>query len=187
MKNNFDDIYYPKNVNEIINKNVDEKMVDHIRRPNLNHLNDIAQTLFNVKSTYKDLFDNIEKYSKALKNYGIIKGDCVTFAMPNIPETIYYIYACNEIGATAYPIDPRSTFKNMCDCIKNSNSKLFVCEMGTYYEKVAKNIDFLPVDNVVVVSPVNMFNPSFKLMLTSSIMPIFFMCSVVIIVSTPFV
>lgn len=91
-----------------------------------------------------------------MKKYGIQKGDCVTFAMPNIPETIYYFYACNEIGATAYLIDPRSSFNSMVECIKASNSVLFICELGNYYEKVAKNLDKLPVDNVIVVSPVNM-------------------------------
>ena len=155
MKNNFDDLYYPENIKEILYKNVDEKMVDHIRRENIDHLDETAQTLFGVKFTYKELFDNIVKYAKALKSYGLEKGDCITLAMPNIPETIYYFYACNEIGVTAYLIDPRSTFNNMLTCINNSNSKLFICEMTTYYDKVAQNIDLLPVNNVVVVSPLN--------------------------------
>lgn len=156
MKNNFDDIYYPKNLEEILYKNVDEKMVDHIRRPNQNHLGEVCQVLFDEKATYFDLFNEIEKCARALKKYGIQKGDCVTFAMPNVPETIYYFYACNEIGATAYLIDPRSSFNSMVECIKASNSVLFICELGNYYEKVAKNLDKLPVDNVIVVSPVNM-------------------------------
>lgn len=163
MKNNFDDIYYPNNLEEILYKNVDEKMVDHIKRPNKDYLDTIAQTLFDEKATYRELFDNIAKCAMALKTYGVSKGDCVTFAMPNIPETIYYFYACNEIGATAYLIDPRSSFNSMVDCIKQSNSCLFICEMGNYYEKVANNIDKLPVDNVVVVSPVNMLQERKKL------------------------
>ncbi len=158
MKNNFDDLYYPENLEEILYKNVDEKMVDHIRRPNLDYLDTTFGSLFGINITYRELFDNIKMYAKALKKYGISKGDCVTMAMPNIPETIYYIYACNMIGATAYPIDPRSTFKNMVDCIINSKSKLFICEMGTYYSKVAKHIDKLPTDNVIVVSPLNVLD-----------------------------
>ena len=158
IKNNFDDVYYPENIRDILYKNVDEKMVDHIHRENLDHLEEKNKTLFGVKFTYKELFDNISKYAKALKSYGLTKGDCITLAMPNIPETIYYFYACNMIGVTAYLIDPRSTFNNMVACINNSHSKLFVCEMTTYYDKVAKNVNHLPVDNVVVVSPLNAIN-----------------------------
>ena len=158
IKNNFDELHYPKDIKDILEKNVDEKMVTHIRRANDSFLDTISQTFFGIEISYKEMFENIEKYAKALKGYGIGKGDCVTLAMPNIPETIYYIYACNLIGAIAYPIDPRSTLKNMIDCITNSNSKLFVCEMGTYYSKVAKYLDKLPVENVVVVSPLNILN-----------------------------
>ena len=157
IKNNYDDIYYPNNLNEILYKNVDEKMIDHIKRANKKYLNTTFGTLFGVEVTYSELFENIEKYAKALKQYGISKGDTVTMALPNIPETIYYIYACNVIGATAYPIDPRSTLNSMINCIKTSSSKLFICEFGTYYSKVVKDLDKLPIDNVVVVSPVNMF------------------------------
>lgn len=157
IKNNFDDLYYPSNLDEILYSNVDEKMIDHVRRANSNHFSDVAMTFMGEKVTYSVFFKRVEDYARALKRYGLSKGDCITLAMPNIPETIYYFYACNEIGITPYLIDPRSTFGNMVECIKNSKSKLFVCEMTTYFEKVSKNIGMLPLDHVVVVSPVNMF------------------------------
>jgi long-chain acyl-CoA synthetase len=159
IKNNFDDVYYPENIEEILYKNVDEKMVDHIRRANATHLDEIALTFMGESVTYRELFARIEECAKALKSFGLRKGDCITLAMPNIPETIYYFYACNEIGVTPYLIDPRSTFNNMVECIKNSGSVLFVCEMGTYYSKVARYADKLKflIYETIVVSPVNMF------------------------------
>lgn len=156
IKNNFDDIYYPNNLDEILYKNVDEKMIDHIRRANKDYLDTTFGTLFGVEVTYRELFDNIEKYAKALKKYGISQGDTVVMAMPNIPETIYYIYACNEIGAIAYPIDPRSTINNIINCIKNSDAKLFICEFGTYYGKIINQINNVPIDDVIIVSPLNL-------------------------------
>ncbi len=154
MENNFDAKYYPRNLSELLYKDVDEKMITHIKRANELYADGISQTLFDKRITYYELFSKIDEYARALKKYGISKGDCVTLSMPNTPETIYYYYALNEIGATAYLIDPRSSFDNMIKCIEYSKSKLFICEMGTYYDKVAKNIDKLPLDNVVVVSPV---------------------------------
>ena len=163
IKNNYDDLYYPKNLDEIIFKNVDEKMLDHIKRSNRSYLNDVAMTFMGREITYRELFYNIEIYAKSLKKYGIKKGDVVTLSMPNVPETIYYFYACNQIGVTAYLIDPRCSFDSMNKCLKESNSKLFICEMGTYYDKVAKNIDKMLVDNVVVVSPVYSLKESMTL------------------------
>ena len=157
IKNNFDDLHYPENIDEILHKNVDEKMIDHIKRANKDYLSDTSMTYMGESLTYGDFFELVNKYAKALNSYGLQKGDCVTFAMPNIPETVCYFYACNQLGITAYLIDPRSTLMNFVTCMKNSNSKLFVCEMGTYYKKVANYLDQVPVDNVVVCSPVNMF------------------------------
>lgn len=160
IKNNFDDIYYPENLQEILYKNVDEKMIDHIRRPNVDYYNTVAMRLMGKDITFLELFSNIEKYAKAIKKYGIQKGDCITLAMPNIPETVYYFYACNEIGVIPYLIDPRCSFDSMTKCISESKSKLFICELGTYYSKVSKNLDKLPVDNVVIVSPVHSLQQS---------------------------
>ena len=158
IKNNFDDIYYPNNLDEILYKNVDEKMIDHIRRANKDYLLDVSMTFLGEKSTYKEMFDNMQKYSKSLKKYGISKGDYITIVMPNIPETICYFYALNDIGAIPYLVDPRNTFNNILECINNSNSKLLICELETYYKKIYSNLDKLPLDNVVVVSPVNFLN-----------------------------
>ena len=154
-RNNYDEMYYPENLEETLTKNVDERMITHIVDANRNNLHSQAMSFMGLNVSYDELFANICKYAMALKKYGISKGDIVTIVMPNVPETIYYFYACNAIGATAYLIDPRFTFSAMSECIKRANSPLLICESGNYYKKVAKNLDRLPVDNVIVASPVN--------------------------------
>ena len=62
----------------------------NLNRDNLHY---IALTYFGNKITYKDLFRNIETVAKALKAYGICKGDFITLCLPNIPEMVYFIYA----------------------------------------------------------------------------------------------
>ena len=163
MKDNFDDLYYPKDIYDILHENTDEKMITHITRANEGHMQETSMQFLGENFSYADLFANIIEYARSLKKYGLQKGDCITLAMPNVPDTVYYFYACNEIGVTPYLIDPRSTFNNMVTCIKDSNSKLFICELGTYYDKVADRIDELPVDNVIVVSPVNSLESKDKL------------------------
>ena len=155
MKFNFDDVYYPADVTERIHENTDEKMIDHIRRANIDHMDEVAMTYMGVEITYSELFSRIEDYARALKQAGLKKGDFITICLPNSPETVYYFYACNDIGATPYLIDPRCTFGKMKICVDDSKSKLFVCEMGTYFDKVAGNENELPVQKIVVVSPVS--------------------------------
>lgn len=155
MRFNFDDVYYPADVTERIHKNTDEKMIDHIRRANTGHMDEIAMTYMGIETTYKELFSHIEDYARALKQAGLNKGDFITICLPNSPETIYYFYACNEVGVTPYLIDPRCTFGKMKICVDDSKSKLFICEMGTYFDKVAENENELAVQKIVVVSPVN--------------------------------
>ena len=157
MKDCFDEVYYPEDIIEFINAYTDEKMIDHIRRANQDYMDTPAMTYMGLTFTYRELFQNIEVYARALKAFGLEKGDMITICLPNSPETIFYFYACNDIGVTPYLIDPRCTFGKMKTCIVDSCSKLFVCEMGTYYNKVAGNEYDLQVDKIVVVSPLFSF------------------------------
>lgn len=107
MRDCFDELYYPEDVIELINRDTDEKMVDHIRNANRNYMDTTAMTYMGVMITYRELFHHIDEYARALKQFGLNKGDYVTICLPNSPETVYYFYACNEIGVTPYLIDPR--------------------------------------------------------------------------------
>lgn len=157
IRDNWDDIYYPENIEELIHKDTDEKMVDHIRRANADYLDTLALTYMGVKITYREAFAEIDRYARALQAAGLSKGDMITLCLPNSPETIYYFYACNDIGVTVYLVDPRCTLEKMKICMKDSRSKLFACEMGTYFTKVAGHEAELPADKIVVVSPIFSF------------------------------
>lgn len=157
IRDNFDDLYYPPNVTELITKDVDQKMIDLIRSANRNYMDTIVLRYMGLQFTYREFFDRVEEYARALKQFGLNKGDYITICLPNSPETVFYFYACNEIGVTPYLIDPRFTVGKMAVCIADSKSKLFICEMGTYYSKVAAREDQLAVDRIVVVSPLSSF------------------------------
>ena len=52
-----------------------------------------------LKITYKELHKKVCKFSNALKNNGVKKGDRITIYMPMIPEAAYAMLACSRIGA----------------------------------------------------------------------------------------
>jgi len=49
--------------------------------------------------SYRELHDSVCKFSNALKERGVMKGDRVCIYMPMIPEAAYAMLACARIGA----------------------------------------------------------------------------------------
>ena len=76
-----------------------------------------------VKITYKKFFDNIEKCVRGLLALNVGKDEIVPIVLPNLPEARYLIYACNYIGAIAYPISPLLPPNELDRIIKENNIK----------------------------------------------------------------
>ena len=99
---------------------------------NKDFLNDTAMTYFGENISFGKMFEtyddltNDELYAKALKKYGISKGDYVSICLPNIPEVVYFKYALNRIGAIANMMDPRTNPERILSYVNNTNSKLLI-------------------------------------------------------------
>lgn len=130
---------------------------------NQDNLDGIALIYQDVKITFRELFDNIDRVAKSLTAQGVKEGDYVTLCMPNIPETVYTMYALNKIGAVANMIEPRTNAKRIKEYINGANSKLMIM-----VDLCKKNIDKIINDEdcslkeVVCVSAVNSFKKGFK-------------------------
>ena len=104
-----------------------------------------------VTETYHELDKRIDKIARALHAYGIEPGDHVSMAMPNLPESVAYIYACWRIGAVANLIDPRTNSEGILERVKMTNSKLFVTVFNVCEPKMDDILDELP--QAILVSP----------------------------------
>lgn len=82
-------------------------LTDYIYEQNKDRMNLNALRYLEKRTTYEQLFDNIEKTSKRFKKYGVKENDYVALAMPLTPELIYMLYGLDNIGASANLIDPR--------------------------------------------------------------------------------
>ena len=121
---------------------------------NAKYKNDLAIEFFGTKINYKNFFKNIYSTVKALREYGVKKGDYVSFCIAGIPETAYAFYACSYIGAVGNFMTPNMYLDDMANNIKVSESKiLFV--MDKFYEKVQDGIEKSELENVVVVPTLN--------------------------------
>lgn len=118
---------------------------------NKNHLNRIAMEYFGRKFTYEDLFNGIDKATKALTALGVKKGDIVTIAMPTTPEVVYILYAISRIGAVANMIDPRTSKEGIYDYTNEANSELFIT-LDACYGKIKDIKEQTNVKKIVSIS-----------------------------------
>ena len=88
---------FDQDVLDYVYNDVDRKSIDNIYDLNKDELDKIALTFFGKNITYKEMFEEIDKFAKAFKEYGITKGDYVSVCLPNVPEVVYIKYALNKI------------------------------------------------------------------------------------------
>ncbi|MGI0003906.1 MAG: acetate--CoA ligase [Candidatus Nitrosotenuis sp.] len=82
--------------------------------------------------TYGDLFEQVQKFSNALKSLGIKKGDRVTIYLPMVPEIITAVLSCARIGAVHTVIFSGFSSASIRDRVLDSHSKIIITADGGY-------------------------------------------------------
>lgn len=106
---------------------------------NRDNLSDIAIEYFNVKITYKDLFESIGRVETAFIDNGVRAGDIVTLSMVTTPELIYCLYALAKIGAIANLIDPRLSKEELVRVVSETETRVIVC-VDVATEHISKSL-----------------------------------------------
>ena len=112
----------------------------------------VALEYFDTQITYKEMVKKINRVAAALKAIGAEKGENITICMPNTPESVYMLYAVNEIGAVANMVHPLSSEKEIEDYLNQAHSKIMLC-IDVSYPKVENIIKNTEVEQLIVVSP----------------------------------
>ncbi len=60
------------------------------------------------RTSYKALALSIQSTAKAFSAAGVRRGDSVVLCLPNLPQTVYCLYALNMLGAVACMVHPLS-------------------------------------------------------------------------------
>lgn len=150
------------------------RVYDYLRKGKEDFLNKNALIYYGRKFTYKELFDNIEKYAKSFMSYGIKEGDVVSLCMPNVPESVFMFYALNRLGAIANMIHPLKSKNEIKDYVNEVESKMLVT-IDAAFNNINEIADELCVDKTIVVSAANsmplyiklLYNAKNKLKLSS--------------------
>jgi acetoacetyl-CoA synthetase len=110
--------------------------------------------------TYAELYDEVARMAKALRNAGVVKGDRVVGFMPNMPETVIAMLAAASIGATWSSCSPDFGIKGVLDRFGQIQPKILFTADGYFFkgkkidslERIASIMEQLPsVEKLVVV------------------------------------
>ncbi len=147
-------------------------MYNYMYELNKDHLDDVAiifDTGFDeTPITYRKLFKNIDKVANNLRKKGIRRQDKVAVSMPNIPESVYTVYALNKIGAVACLIDPRITPYNLEKDLEDLDVKMYIGIAETY-KNVNKIQKKLNLDKIIITPSIrSASNRKIKMMYMAS-------------------
>src|SRR3989442_14936295 len=96
-----------------------------------------------LRMTYEQFFDRCDRWSAALQQIGVTKGDRVAYIAPNTHEQLESFYAVPQIGAVLVPINYRLTPDDFVYLVNHSGAKI-VCAHSDYLEAVASIRSQLP-------------------------------------------
>ena len=94
-----------------------------------------------IKMTYAELYDEVARLAKALKDSGVQSGDRVVGFMPNMATTIAAMLAATSLGATWSSCSPDFGLKGVLDRFGQIKPKILFTANG--YSFKGKKIDSL--------------------------------------------
>ena len=114
-----------------------------------------------IKMTYAELYDEVARLAKALKEAGVQTGDRVVGFMPNMPASIIAMLAATSIGATWSSCSPDFGIKGVLDRFGQIKPKVLFTANGYSFkgkkldslERIANILKELPSIEKVVVVP----------------------------------
>ena len=143
-----------KNTQELLKEievNHNNSLFEEIFKRRNNELQRIALIYRGNKISYLTLKDKVIKYAKALKAYGIQKGDEIPICMANTPEFIYLLGGISLIGAKANIFGEGFDKDYITEIINGCNSDiLFVTD--DKYDVIKESIKNSKNKKIVVTS-----------------------------------
>lgn len=108
-----------------------------------------ALSFMGVKISYGLLGEKIRETARAFWGLGVRRGARVTLCMPNVPQTVYCLYALNEIGAEASLIHPLSAEKEIVFYLSEIRSTILVT-LRQFYDKAMRVQQEYPLERLIL-------------------------------------
>ncbi len=120
------------------------------------------------KLTYRDLYNEVNRFANGLKSLGVGRGDRVAIYLPMIPELPIAMLACAKVGAIHSVVFSGFSAKALRDRINDCKAKVLITVDGFYRKGSVINakesadealLDAPTIKNVVVVNRMNSAMP----------------------------
>ena len=138
--------YYPEGVLQEINapeisvQQLFDKMAEKYSKK-------VALIFYGKKISYQELKEATNRFSAALADLGVKKGDTVALYLLNCPQYVISYFAALKAGAKITPISPVYTSKEVKHQLQDSDAKTVICE-DLLYDNVASG--GVELDNVIL-------------------------------------
>ncbi|RUM73811.1 MAG: long-chain fatty acid--CoA ligase [Sulfurovum sp.] len=96
--------------------------------------NKTALFVNDIKITYKEILENVDKLAGFLEQKGVKENDKVALFLRNSPEFIYTIFAVSKLGAILVPINTFLKEEELTYILQDSQSSILMA--STQYAKV---------------------------------------------------
>ncbi len=117
------------------------------------------------KYTFKELYEEVNKFANALRKMGVKKGDRVSIYLPMIPELAISLLACARIGAIHSVVFGGFSADALRDRIVDATAKILITSDGSFRgkkkiplkvnaDKAVEGIDFF--EKMIVVKRTGM-------------------------------
>lgn len=142
----------------------DSSIYEYLRESCRGHLDDVAIDYLGTKISFKKLLEEIARAAESFKKLGVMPGDVVAVALPNLPQNVYAIYALSSIGAIPDLIDLRSKGEDLALFLNATHANVaVVCDL--FLENM---IDILPktsLKTLIVASPYDSLSTFLKVVM----------------------
>lgn len=126
-------------------------MAELVMKSSVSYPKRTALSFMGKSISYGELMRGIDKTARAFYAAGIKKGDRVAVCLPNLPQTVYCLYALNLLGAVACMIHPLSAEGEITAMLKEADCKTAVA-LDQFAYKFKASTDAIPSLSLIVTS-----------------------------------
>ncbi|MBU4301318.1 MAG: AMP-binding protein, partial [Actinobacteria bacterium] len=87
-----------------------------------------------VRMTYAELYDQVARVAKSLRDAGVKKGDRVAGFMPNMPQTVVAMLAATSMGAVWSSCSPDFGIKGVLDRFGQIKPRILFVADGYFFK-----------------------------------------------------
>ena len=98
-----------------------------LNRTAKNYPDNVALIMMGKNILYRQLDEWVDRFSMALSELGVQKGDKVALLLPNLPQAVVATYAVFKLGAVVVMNNPLYTERELEYQLNDSDSKVAIC------------------------------------------------------------